>query len=89
MQVMFTVDLTHDDPKESLIIVDAHPEGTQSSLPFDKFAINPHQLVERRVTIFVQPVLGKKDKDWNGHIIFIDQFRRHYKTQKTTFRAAG
>jgi hypothetical protein len=89
MQVMFTVDLTHDDPREALIIVDAHPDGTQSKIRFDKFVIPPHQLKESRVTAFVQPVAGEKGKDWTGHIIFVDQFRRPYKTQKTTFKGVG
>lgn len=87
MQVRLSVDLTHDDPKESLIIVDAYPKGTQSKIPFDKFAIPPHQLVERHVTTFVQPVLGEKGKDWTGHIILVDQFRRPYRLPKATLRA--
>lgn len=87
MQVRFEVDLTHDDPEESLIIVDAHPEGTHLKIPFEKFVIPPRQLVERTLAIFVQPVVGEKGKDWTGHIVLVDQFKRSYKTQKTTFRA--
>ena len=52
MQVRFEVDLTHDDPKESLIIVAAHPEGTHLTIPFEKFVIPPRQLVERTLAIF-------------------------------------
>jgi len=86
MQVRFAADLTHDDPKESLIIVDAHPDGTKLVLPFDKISVPPHNLREVLVAVFVQPVLQVKGKDWTGRIIFIDQFGRKYKTQKHTFR---
>jgi hypothetical protein len=84
-----TADFTHDGPREALIIVNAYPEGSKAWHPFEKFDIPTHHLIEEHPSIFANPVVGQKGKDWTGRIIFVDQFGRKYKSPKHTFKWAG
>jgi hypothetical protein len=89
MQVVFTADFTHDGNREALVIVNAYPKKSQSWYPFEKFDICPGRLIENRTTVFAYPVVGEKGKDWNGRMVFVDQFGRKYTSQKNTFKWAG
>lgn len=69
MQVMFWADVTHDDPKQTLVIVDAYPVGTKALIGLvGKFAIPPGTLVHERVAAFVLPIVAEPGKPWTGEI---------------------
>ena len=88
MQAMFTARFTHDDPKQTLLIVNAYPQGTQVEMKgSDTFSIPPLTLVTERVYVFVSPA-PEKGKTWRGRFVFEDQFHRKYK-EKTELKWAG
>lgn len=90
MQAMFWADFNHDDPKETLVITDAYPDGTHPQLGMMvKFAIPPGEIVHEHVAAFVLPIKAEKGKAWRGRFVLLDQFQRKYKTKKVTFRWAG
>lgn len=90
MQAMFWADFNHDDPKESLVITGAYPEGTRPQIGMiGKFVIPPKQIVHQQVAAIVLPIKAKKEKPWTGRFVLVDQFQRQYKTKKVTFRWAG
>lgn len=89
MQVVFTADFAHDDPRGALFIVNAYPLKAQSWYPFEKFNLNPGQVRQNRITLLAQPVIGEKGRDWTGRIVFVDQFGRKYKTPKNRFKWVG
>ena len=89
MQVMFSAGFNHDDPKQTLVIMDAYPSGTHVEIPGnDKFSVPPGQVVRERVYVFVSPVPAK-GKPWTGRFILVDQFHRRHKTQKVVLRWVG
>ena len=90
MQAMFWADFNHDDPKATLVIVDAYPKGTHPQLGMiGKFAIPPNKIVQQQVAAIVLPIKAKKEQPWIGRFILVDQFQRKYKTKKMSFRWAG
>ena len=90
MQVVFTANLTHDDLKQGLIIVDAYPVGTASQVKAMDEIIIPHgEMVKERVVAIVGPVIATKGKAWTGKFVLVDQFQRKHKTQKATFMYVG
>lgn len=93
MQVGFQADFTHDDPSQTLILVDAFPEGTQATLHFrESITIEPEMLVtpEYQIWMMVTPVVEQEGKNWTGQIIFVDQFKRKYKSkERFEFRWGG
>jgi len=85
MQVGFAADLTHDDPRQTLILVDAFPEGTRSKFPFhNQITIGPAELVspEHQIWMMVTPVVGEEGKNWTGRVVFVDQFKRKYMSEE-------
>lgn len=90
MQLTLSANFNHDDPDQTLVIVDAYLKGATPQLEMqDKFDVPPETIVDQRVVMFVAPVIREKGKDWTGRIVFVDQFRRTYKSAKVTFRWAG
>ena len=90
MQAMFWADFNHDDQRETLVIMDAYPQGTQPQIGMiDKFKIPPRCTVYKQVAAIVLPIKGKKGKPWVGRFVLVDQFQRKYKTIKITFRWMG
>jgi hypothetical protein len=90
MQAMFWADFNHDDPKLTLVIVDAYPQGTRPQIGMiTKFAVPPNKIVQQQVAAIVLPIIAKKGKPWVGRFILVDQFQRKYKTKKMSFRWAG
>jgi hypothetical protein len=82
MQVGFAADFTHDDPRQTLILVDAFPEGAHSKYPFhDDITIGLEELVtpEHQIWMMVTPVVGEEGKNWEGRIVFVDQFKQKHK----------
>jgi hypothetical protein len=89
MQAMFWADFSHDDPKQTLVIIDAYPDGTHPQIGMFKFAIPPGKLVQEQVASFVLPVKAKKGEPWTGRFVLVDQFQRKYRTKKVTLRWVG
>jgi hypothetical protein len=90
MQTVFWADLNHDDPKQTLVIVNAYPEGTEPEMStISKFAIPPGEMVNEQLTAMVLPIKGKKGEPWIGKFILVDQFNRKYKTKRIKFKWAG
>ena len=90
MHVHLNAGFTHDDDKQTLLIMNAFPEGTENFLPaLVQFQIPPHVMVSQQIVAFVQPVIGEKGKPWTGRFILIDQFQRRYKTKVATYRWSG
>lgn len=91
MHVHAAADLTHDDDKQTLLIVDVHPEGTQNRLPgMSQFRIGPREMLSHlQIVSIAFPVIGTKGQPWTGRLILVDQFERKYKTKKATYRWSG
>jgi hypothetical protein len=90
MQVVCQVTITHDDPQNSLIIIDAYPVGTKTQVQaLSEIKIPPHTMVKERIVSIVAPMIGEKGKPWTGKMVLVDQFLRKYKTGKMTFKWAG
>ena len=91
MQATCALDITQDDPSESLFILDIYPEGTTSTIPcMSRIELKPKTTVFfHRVDMFAKPLIGEKGKDWHGRLVFVDQFNRKYRTKKHTFRFIG
>jgi len=92
MQVGFSADFTHDDPEQTLILIDAFPEGTRTAHPFrEHIEIAPSELVtpEYQVWMMVKPVVSEEGKNWTTRIVFVDQLKRRYKSQRVEFTWAG
>lgn len=91
MQIMFSADFNHDDPKQTLVIVNAYPKGKREqkvSFP-NQFVIPPCQIVSEQVAAWVIPLLATPGNNWRGRFILVDQFKRKHKTEKIVFRWAG
>lgn len=85
MQIGFVADLTHDDPNQTVILMDAFPEGARSELPFfDYITIPPEEWIKpgRHIWMMVTPVLAEKGRNWKGRIVFVDQWKRKYKSEE-------
>lgn len=90
MQLVFSAHYAHTDRHDAIIIVDAHPKGTESQLPLmDKLTIPPGQLHSQQLVLIVAPVVGEKGRPWKGQIVFVDHYHRKYKSEKTTFEWGG
>jgi hypothetical protein len=92
MEVTFTADFTHDDPDQTVLLIEAFLEGTKPKFHFDEpIDIDPEELVtsECPISLMVTPVVGEEGKNWTGRVIFIDQLHRTYKTKKVEFKWAG
>lgn len=92
MQVTFMADFTHDDPDQTVILIEAFLKGTKPKFHFDEpIDIDPEELVtpEYSVSLMVTPVIGEEGRNWTGCVIFIDQLHRTYKTKKVEFKWAG
>lgn len=92
MQVGFVADFTHDDPRQTIILVDAFPEGTRSELQlFDYITIPPEELVKvgHHIWRMVTPVVGEEGKNWKGRIVLVDQGKRKYKSMEFEFIWVG
>lgn len=92
MQVGFVADFTHDDPTQTIILVDAFPDGTRSELRlFDYITIPPEELVRLRHHLWrmVTPVVGEEGKNWKGRIVLVDQWKRKYKSKEFEFMWVG
>src|SRR5438309_1268550 len=71
MQAMFSADFNHDDTKQTLVIVDAYPHGTNVEIPgTNKFSVPPGQVVHQRVYVFISPV-PEKGKPWTGRFVLV------------------
>lgn len=90
MQLVFSADFSHDEPKEHIVLVNAYVKGAETRYPFDRVIIAPHVLaMDRHLATFVFPVVGKAGHDWRGRLILIDQHERKYNTKKVTFKWVG
>ena len=92
MQMMFMADFTHDDPDQTVILIEAYLRGTKPKFHFDEtIDIDPEELVTPKYNVhfMVTPVIGEEGKNWTGRVIFIDQLHRTYKTKKVEFKWAG
>ena len=92
MQVCFMADFSHDDPDQTLLLIDAYIKGTKPWIRFDEpIKIPPGQLVRSNYVedIMVTPIIAPVGKNWTGRIIFIDQYHRRYKTKKFEFKWTG
>jgi len=87
MQVHLHADFNHDDDKQTLLIMDAFPEGTENRIPgLSRFAIRPHEVVNQQIVSFALPVIAEKGVGWTGRMVFVDQFQRRYKSRKGAYR---
>jgi len=91
MQVTFAADFSHDDPVQTITIIDAYAEGTRPYLNFpvsQRLAVKPPELVSTNphMMVLVKPVVGTEGKPWTGRIIFIDQRHRLYESEKFEFK---
>jgi|HubBroStandDraft_6_1064221.scaffolds.fasta_scaffold02049_19 hypothetical protein len=90
MQVVCSANITHDDLKQAMVIVDAYPVGTMSQVrAMEEITIPPQEVVKERIQAIVGPVVGKKGQPWTGKIALVDQFLRKHKTSKVTFKWVG
>lgn len=92
MQVCFMADFSHDDPKQTLLLIEARLKGTKPWMRFDEpIRIPPGQLVRSKYVedFYVMPMIGTPGKNWTGRIIFKDQFHRPYKSGKFEFVWTG
>jgi len=87
MQATFSAHFNHDDPKETIVIIDAYPKGTPAQTGLiNKFTVPANEIVQREVVAIVSPVRAKKGMPWVGRFVLVDQFQRRYRTKKMTFR---
>lgn len=90
MQIVFWAEIAHDDDKQTVVIMDAYPEGTEPQLPsMVRFSLPPHTLAHEQISAFVKPIKGTVGEPWQSKFIFVDQFHRKYKTQELSFRFVG
>jgi hypothetical protein len=92
MQLGFAADFSHDDLKQTLVLINGYPEGTRPRYSFTSYiAIRAGDLVSPsfQLNLLVLPVLGEEGKDWMGRIVFVDQWHRTYKSKATKFMWAG
>lgn len=90
MNIHLTADFTHDDDKQTLLIVDVHPEGAQSRVRLSELCIRSGELLSHlQLVSFAVPVIGDKGKPWTGKLVLVDQFERQYKTKRATYRWTG
>jgi hypothetical protein len=90
MQITCQIRITHDDQRNSLVITDAYPVGTNTEIKaMGEFKIPSNTLANERIASIARPMIGEKGKPWTGKIVLVDQFNRKYKTQKATFKWAG
>ena len=91
MQIYFVGDFNHDDPEQTLFLMNAYVKGTKARFPLgDQIEIGPEEIVSpTNVTFMVTPVVGEEGKNWKGKLIFIDQFHREHKTQECEFQWVG
>jgi hypothetical protein len=85
MQIGFMADFTRDDPRQTIILMDSFPEGARSELPFQNYIeIPPEEIVtpQYQVWMMVTPVVGTEGKNWKGRIVFVDQWKRKYKSKE-------
>jgi hypothetical protein len=88
MQVSFMADFSHDDPEQTILLIDAYLKGAKPWLRFDEpIDVAPEELVtpKYQVHFMVTPIIAPVGKNWTGRIIFIDQWHRRYKTKKFEF----
>ena len=91
MQVRFDADFTNESDREGIFILDVYVEGTKSRVPiidhlkFPKTSTTFAQIIG----LFCSPVVGEGGKDFTGRIIFVDQFKRKHRSDKTTFTWVG
>jgi hypothetical protein len=90
MQAVFWAEFNHDDPKQTLVIMDAYPVGTRPQISAtSKFSVGPGQIVTEQIGAYVLPIKGERGKPWSGRFILVDQFHRKHKTQKITLKWVG
>jgi hypothetical protein len=90
MHILLNADFNHDDDKQTLLIMDAFPEGTESCVPgLSRVVIPPYKVVNQQIVSFALPIIGEKEKAWTGRMVFVDQFQRRYKSRKATYRWVG
>jgi hypothetical protein len=93
MSLIYRADFSHDDDEQTVLLVEAYVKGGKSWLeaPSDPIRIPPRQLVREQFirTVFISPIVGKIGKNWTGKIIFVDQWRRKYKTDECEFVFMG
>jgi hypothetical protein len=92
MQMMFMADFTHDDPDQTIILIEAFLKGTKPKFHFDEpIDIDPEELVTPKYNVhfMVIPFIGEEGKNWTGQIYFIDQLHRTYRTKNVEFKWAG
>lgn len=91
MHIHAMVDLTHDDDRQAIIIVNVYPEGTKNRIPsLSQFRIAPRKMLSHcQLLSLAVPVVGQKGKPWTGKLILVDQFERRYKTKDATYRWSG
>ncbi len=92
MELVFMADFTHDDPHRTLLLTGAYISGTTPWQSFfEPIEIRPKELVtpQYEFPVLVHPVVGKIGETWKGRLIFVDQFKRPYKTDKIELKFIG
>jgi hypothetical protein len=88
--IAFEAEFNHDDDKQAVVLVRAYAEGTEPQLAFmDTLILKPGHIRNEQIGVFVSPFPAPKGQTWTGRIVFEDQFKRKYKTEKATFRWVG
>jgi len=85
MALQSTCAITHDDPEQTVIVMDAFPEGTKTYKLSERIAIPPGEPVDHVISALVTPVVGTPGQTWTGRLVLVDQFRRRHKTEKIAF----
>jgi hypothetical protein len=90
MQVVCWADVTHDDPKHALMIMEVYPEGTPPQVSMgSRELIQPGTLAHIQLAAIVKPIIATKGKPWKGRLVLVDHFHRKHKTQKIEFKWVG
>jgi hypothetical protein len=88
--IILHASFAHDDPDATLEICDAYPHGTQNQFGLmGKFMIPPGRTVDLRILPMVLPVRAEEGEPYVTRMIFVDHFRRKYKSQKIVFEWVG
>src|SRR5271155_3299330 len=74
MHVICWADVTHDDPRNNLVIMQVYPEGTTPQVSTNtRELVEPGTLAHIQLSAIVTPILATKGKSWKGRLILEDQ----------------
>jgi hypothetical protein len=85
MQISFWAIIT-SDADESLVILEAYPEGTELELSNFGHTLRPKRPQRIMISAFVLPIIGKPGDLLRTRFVLKDQYGRFYWTPKANFR---